>query len=69
MGRFELGRFIWESGSINDNIRKILIGKGYAYMNTFNGDVKVDILGCGIWKKIQYKLIDKEKEEYLVYIE
>jgi hypothetical protein len=37
-----LGSFKWETGSINDNIRKILRNKGLKYINTFNGDVLVN---------------------------
>lgn len=68
MARLELGRFTWESGSINDNIRKILKSKNYNYRNTFNGDIEADISGFGIWEKIQYEIADKEKEEYVVYV-
>ena len=34
-----IGKFEWKSGSINDNIRKILKGLSIGYYNTFNGDV------------------------------
>lgn len=34
-----IGQFIWEKGSINDNIRKILIEKKISYYNTMNGDI------------------------------
>lgn len=44
-----IGSFIWKSGSINDNIRKILIDKKISYYNTFNGDVV--LTGCK--KKVQ----------------
>ena len=35
----KIGSFVWEKGSINDNIRKILINKCIGYYNTFNGDI------------------------------
>lgn len=34
-----IGSFIWEKGSINDNIIKILIALSIGYYRTFNGDL------------------------------
>ena len=59
-----LGSFTWERGSINDNIRKILIGKNINYTNTFNGDILINRFGE--WKKIEYIFTGKDK--VLVYV-
>ena len=40
-----IGTFIWEKGSINDNIRNFLSSKHIPWWNTFNGDVETDIYG------------------------
>lgn len=42
MEKIYIGKFKWEKGSINDNIRKILIGLNIGYYNTFNGDIYTD---------------------------
>lgn len=55
-----LGSFIWETGSINDNIRKILENKGTYYINNFNGNIIVKN------KKVRYE-IDKNNN-YTVFI-
>lgn len=39
MDKMYIGSFIWNNGSINDNIRKLLKGLSIGYYNTFNGDV------------------------------
>ena len=41
-----IGVFIWNKGSINDNIRKVLTKKNIYYYNTFNGDVITDYCIC-----------------------
>ena len=42
MEKMYVEKFKWENGSINDNIRKILIGLDIGYYNTFNGDIYTD---------------------------
>lgn len=61
-----LGNFKWESGSINDNIRKLLSARGMAYQNTFNGDIIVNV---GRWEKVQYTLTNPANETYVVYLD
>ena len=63
-----IGIFRWEKGSINDNIRKILIDKGIKYQNTFNGNIEVDLLGIGLWQKVQHTLTNPDNETYAVYV-
>lgn len=63
-----LGSFTWEKGSINDNIRKILIDKGINYTNTFNGDVLIDIFNVNMWQKVYHLFTDKDNTNCLVYI-
>lgn len=53
-----LGSFVWEKGSINDNIRKILCDKRIQYRNTFNGTIEVN-MGRG-WETVQHNLGDDE---------
>lgn len=61
--KYRIGSFIWTTGSINDNIRKLLAKYGFNYYNTMNGDIytagdnrKITAEGDGIGK------------EYIVYI-
>ena len=56
-----IGSFIWKKGSINDNIRKILIALSVGYYNTFNGDVYTSDN-----RKVVAEHI--ENDEYHVYI-
>ncbi len=63
------GNFKWESGSINDNIRKILKEKGINYRNTFNGDVEVDLFDINYWEKVKHTLTNPDNEIYAVYLD
>ena len=64
-----LGNFKWESGSINDNIRKIFIEKGIRYRNTFGGDIEIDLFGIDFWEKVKHTLINSDNEVYAVYLD
>ena len=64
-----LGNFKWEKGSINDNIRKVLINKGINYRNTLNGDVEVDLFGINYWEKVKHTLTNPDNEVYAVYLD
>lgn len=59
--KMNIGSFIWEKGSINDNIIKILIALSIGYYRTFNGDVYTSDN-----KKVVAEHI--ENDEYHVYI-
>nr|DAP01711.1 MAG TPA: hypothetical protein [Caudoviricetes sp.] len=61
MEKMYIGKFEWKTGSINDNIRKILKGLSIGYYNTFNGDVVTEEN-----KKVEAEY--KENDEYYVYI-
>lgn len=61
----EIGYFKWESGSINDNIRKLLVRKNIMYMNTMNGNIKVNIEGK--WLDVKYILENPYTDEYRIY--
>lgn len=63
-----LGNFKWESGSINDNIRKILIEKGISYRNTLSGDIEIDLFGINYWEKVNHTLTNPDNEVYVVYL-
>ena len=58
-----IGSFIWERGSINDNIRNILSSKHIPYYNTFNGDV---FALFGDYKKIYVE--NNGRDRYNAYI-
>ena len=62
MDKMYIGKFEWKSGSINDNIRKILKGLSIGYYNTFNGDV----VTSGDNRKVESEHI--ENDEYYVYV-
>ena len=62
MDKMYIGKFEWKSGSINDNIRKILKNLSIDYYNTFNGDV----ITSGDNRKVEAE--HKENNEYYVYI-
>ena len=62
MNKMYIGKFEWKSGSINDNIRKILKCLSIGYYNTFNGDV----VTSGDNRKVEAEHI--ENDEYYVYI-
>lgn len=64
-----IGNFKLEKGSINDNIRKILIDQGIKYQNTFNGDIEVDLFSIGFWQKVQHTLTNPDNETYAVYVD
>lgn len=64
-----LGEFKWENGSVNDNIRRLLISKGISYRNTLNGDVEIDLLGIGYWEKVKHTLTNPDNEVYAVYLD
>ena len=49
-----LGCFVWEKGSINDNIRRILCGNNIRYRNTLGGIIEVS-LGRG-WEAVRHNL-------------
>lgn len=61
MEKMYIGKFEWKTGSINDNIRKILKGLSIGYYNTFNGDVVTEEN-----KKVEAEC--NENDEYYVYI-
>lgn len=61
MEKMYIGKFEWKTGSINDNIRKILKSLSIGYYNTFNGDVVTEEN-----KKVEAEY--KENDEYYVYI-
>lgn len=62
MKKMYIGKFEWKTGSINDNIRKILKGLSIGYYNTFNGDIVTESDN----RKVEAEY--KENDEYYVYI-
>ena len=66
MQKHSLGTFIWERGSINDNIRTLLSFKQLAWRNDHYGEPEVS---CGgKYRRVRYGLVDEEKELYNVYV-
>lgn len=64
-----IGNFVWKSGSINDNIAKLLNERGMEWTRTFNGDILVDAYGIRMWEKVQYALTDEASETYTTYLD
>lgn len=62
MKKMYIGKFEWKTGSINDNIRKILKGLSIGYYNTFNGDIVTESDN----RKVEAEC--NENDEYYVYI-
>lgn len=62
MEKMYIGKFEWKTGSINDNIRKILKGLSIGYYNTFNGDIVTESDN----RKVEAEY--NENDEYYVYI-
>jgi len=62
MEKMYIGKFEWKTGSINDNIRKILKSLSIGYYNTLNGDVVTEDGD----RKVEAEY--KENDEYYVYI-
>lgn len=62
MEKMYIGKFEWKTGSINDNIRKILKSLSIGYYNTFNGDIVTESDN----RKVEAEY--KENDEYYVYI-
>lgn len=58
-----LSQFVWEVGSINDNIRKILIERNISYYNDLSGN----ILLSGSNRKVYASTEDYRN--YTVYVE
>lgn len=61
--RMYIDQFDWITGSINDNIRKILKEHSISYYNTFNGDV----ITTAYNRKVEAE--HKENNTYYVYIQ
>lgn len=63
-----ISNFKWESGSVNDDIIKILRNRNIDYYRTFNGDIMADVLGIGLYKKVEHTLTNSANDVYAVYI-
>jgi len=61
-----LGFFKWESGSLNDSIRNILVKQNYRYQNTLGGKIEVDLICADMWETVYTEQIGKDL--YFVYI-
>ena len=66
MQKHSLGTFIWERGSINDNIRTLLSSKQLAWRNDHYGAPEVSY--GGKYYKVQHEFVSQSKELYNVYI-
>ena len=60
-----LGAFVWEEGSINSNIRRILNDNGIPYRDNLQ-KLEVDLLGIGFWERVEHTLFQNNVCEVYV---